>query len=190
MLISHVILDRDGVLNEEAPHGSYVTAPAQWRWIPGALEALTMIRRAGIRVSVATNQSAVGRGLMTLADLVAVHTRMIHEASLAGGSIDGVFVCPHAPDDGCDCRKPAPGLIRAAIAASGLESATTLVVGDDLRDLQAARAAGVSAAIVLTGKGWATAALLPGPEVPVYDDLGALVRSLLAERRVEGEKRS
>jgi D-glycero-D-manno-heptose 1,7-bisphosphate phosphatase len=182
MQIRHVILDRDGVLNEEAAHGGFITAPAQWRWISGALEALAMMRRAGIRVSVATNQSGVGRGLMSQTDLDAVHAHMVHEAALAGGSIDGVFACPHAPNVGCDCRKPAPGLIWAAITDSGLDAATTLVVGDDLRDLAAARAAGVAAALVLTGKGRATATQLPDPKVPVYDDLPALARCLVAER--------
>ena len=187
MRISHVILDRDGVLNEEGPAGGYVASTSDWHWIPGAREALAMLKQAGIRVSVATNQSGVGRGVLTLGNVEAVHAHMIREASLAAGSIDAVFACVHAPDAGCACRKPAAGLILAAMAASGVEPGRTLVVGDDLRDIQAARAAGTAAALVLTGKGRATIALLQG-SIPVYDDLHALARELTAESR-EGDQR-
>jgi D-glycero-D-manno-heptose 1,7-bisphosphate phosphatase len=180
-VVRHVILDRDGVLNEEAPAGGYVTGPGTWRWLPGSLQALALFVRAGIRVSVATNQSGVGRGLMTMNDLEAVHARMLREAEAAGGRIDAVFACPHAPGVGCECRKPAPGLIRAAIAASGVPVEQTLAVGDDVRDLEAARAAGVAAALVLTGKGRAAAATLPPVEIPVYADLHSLARALAAD---------
>lgn len=181
MRVRHLILDRDGVLNEEAPARGYVTRPEAWRWIPGALEALASFARAGVRVTVATNQSGVGRGLMTQRDLDEVHARMLREARVAGGRIDALFTCPHAPDEGCPCRKPAPGLIEAAVAASGVPVAETLAVGDDGRDLEAARGAGVPAALVLTGKGRAALATLSWPDVPVYDDLMALARALAAE---------
>jgi D-glycero-D-manno-heptose 1,7-bisphosphate phosphatase len=183
--IRHVILDRDGVLNEEAPANGYITRPESWRWLPGSLQALALFARAGIRVSVATNQSGVGRGLMTWQDLDAVHARMLREAAAAGGRIDGLFACPHAPDAGCRCRKPAPGLINDAIAASSLPALQTLVVGDAGRDLEAARAAGVAAALVLTGKGRAAADLLARNEVHVYNDLLALARVLLVEPEVD-----
>jgi len=182
--VRHLILDRDGVLNEEAPARGYVTRPEAWRWIPGALEALASFARAGVRVTVATNQSGVGRGLMTQRDLDEVHARMLREARVAGGRIDALFACPHAPGEGCPCRKPAPGLIEAAVAASGVPVAETLAVGDDGRDLEAARGAGVPAALVLTGKGRAALATLSWPDVPVYDDLMALARALAAEHPV------
>jgi D-glycero-D-manno-heptose 1,7-bisphosphate phosphatase len=183
--VRHVILDRDGVLNEEAPARGYITRPEAWRWIPGSLEALALLGQAGLRVSVATNQSGVGRGLMSPADLEAVHERMLREATAAGGRIDALFTCPHAPDDGCDCRKPAPGLIRAAVAAAGVPESATLVVGDDTRDLEAARAAGVPAVLVLTGKGRGAAAALTPGAIPVYDDLLALARALSARHPTE-----
>ena len=186
MRFSHLILDRDGVLNEEAPARGYITNPEAWRWIPGSLDALGLLARAGCRVSIATNQSGVGRGIMTLQDLAAVHARMTGDASAAGGRIDAVFACVHAPDAGCDCRKPAPGLIRAALEASGTAKAQALVVGDDRRDIEAARSAGVAAALVLTGKGRAAAAALSQEGVPVYDDLHALARALIADRAADG----
>ena len=184
MPVRHVILDRDGVLNAEAGAGAYVTDPEQWQWIPGALAALVRLHQAGIRVSIATNQSGVGRGVMSMADLSAVHERMLADVNRAGGCISAVHVCPHAPDQGCDCRKPASGLVRSAIAESGIDADETLVVGDDLRDLAAADGAGVKAALVLTGKG-RKAAALRDMEIAVYDDLGALARVLIAAGGLE-----
>jgi D-glycero-D-manno-heptose 1,7-bisphosphate phosphatase len=181
----HLILDRDGVLNEEAPASGYIRRPEDWRWIPGALEALALLARAGYRLSIATNQSGVGRGLMTAQDLEAVHARMTREASDAGARIDAVFACMHAPDDGCDCRKPAPGLIVAAVSASGMPGSAALVVGDDRRDIEAARNAGVPAVLLRTGKGRHSAAALSREGVPVYDDLHALARTLMADRAAE-----
>ena len=162
-----------------------MTGPEQWRWIPGALDALVQLHQAGIRVSIATNQSGVGRGVMSMANLDAVHERMLSDTRQAGGRIAAIYVCPHAPEQGCDCRKPAPGLIRKATMESGIAADETLVVGDDLRDLAAAQGAGVEAALVLTGKGRA-AAVLRDPAIQVYDDLGALTRSLIAVRGLEG----
>lgn len=188
--VRHVILDRDGVLNEEAPARGYVTGPEAWHWIPRSLQALALLSGAGLRISVATNQSGVGRGLMTLRDLDAVHARMRREAAAAGGRIDAVFACPHAPDAGCDCRKPAPGLLVAAIAASGAPRSQTLAVGDDVRDLDAAAAAGVPAALVLTGKGRAAVAAMSPAPVPVYDDLLALARALLESGAAIGCERA
>src|SRR4026209_2289750 len=95
---THVILDRDDALNEEAPDGGYVSSRAQWRWIPGALEALAMFKRGGLLVSVVTNHSGVGRGIMSYADLDTVHALMTREAEDAGGAIAAIFACPHAPE--------------------------------------------------------------------------------------------
>ncbi len=183
MTYKHVILDRDGVLNREAPGGGYVLEPGEFFWLPGAVEALALLRNAGLRISVATNQSGVGRGLMTLAQLEAVHERMRTEAAGSGGALDAVLFCPHAPDDGCECRKPAPGLIREALARSGIGAADSLVVGDDQRDLEAASRAGVQAALVRTGKGRKAETLMRGGvEVPTYDDLLELARAILGKQ--------
>jgi len=178
MRYRHVILDRDGVLNAEARANGYVTSPEQWRWLPGAVEAVVLLHQVGIRVSVATNQSGVGRGLMTAADLDALHAFMCGEIERAGGLVAAVYTCTHAPEEGCDCRKPAPGLVRRAVSDSGIPPAATLVVGDDVRDLEAAHAAGVDAALVLTGKGHNAIARLPRESTAVYDDLRTLTLSL------------
>jgi D-glycero-D-manno-heptose 1,7-bisphosphate phosphatase len=177
--VRHVILDRDGVLNREAPDGGYVREPAEFRWLPGALEALALMRQAGLYLSVVTNQSGVGRGLMSLEQLAAVHAHMQSEAAAHGAALDAVLFCPHTPGEGCSCRKPAPGLIRTAIARSGIAPADTLVVGDDNRDLEAARQAGVAAALVRTGKGRQTEALICNAGVAAYDDLLQLARTLV-----------
>ncbi len=176
--IRHLVVDRDGVLNEEAPAGGYVTRPEDWHWIPGSLEALVSLAHAGVRVSIATNQSGVGRGLMTCDDLDAVHARMRRDVLAAGGRVDAIFACTHAPGEGCACRKPSPGLISEAVARSSVGPAETLAVGDDVRDLEAARRAGVRVALVLTGKGRGAAERMSLDDTPVYDDLNALVTAL------------
>lgn len=178
--VRHLVLDRDGVLNEEAP-GGYVTRPELWRWLPRSLQALTLLSRAGMRISVATNQSAVGRGLMTLDDLDEVHAHMLRECTAAGGRIDSVFACVHAPWEGCRCRKPAPGLIEAALAATTVPAAQTLMVGDAARDLEAARAAGIQAVLLTAGHGASAAAVTcHDTDVVKFDDLYELARALVA----------
>lgn len=183
MTYKHVILDRDGVLNREAEGTGYILEPAQFHWLPGTLDALAALRRAGLYLTVATNQSGVGRGLMTLAQLEAVHDRMRAEAAGHGASLDAVLFCPHSPEDGCTCRKPAPGLIREALERSGFSAEESLLVGDDQRDLEAAARAGVRAVLVRTGKGRRTELSLPqGREVPIYDDLSQLAHAIVAAR--------
>lgn len=171
----HVILDRDGVLNIERSDGGAISDWSQWQWIPGARKALAMLRHSGVQVSVATNQSGVGRGTVTRAEVDIVHARMLEEAAQAGGAIDRVLVCPHAPDDGCTCRKPLPGLILQAIQASGVPRNSTVVVGDDLRDLHAAWAVDVPAILLRTGKGRTAERLIPVGSAEIFDDLHAFV---------------
>ena len=176
----HVILDRDGVLNHEAPAHGYILRSADFHGLPGTRTALALMHEAGIRLSVATNQSAVGRGLMDLQQLEHILSHMRAQAAAAGGPIDAVFYCPHAPDEGCDCRKPRPGLIAAAMAASGILPEQTLFAGDDERDVQAALAAGVTPVLLRTGKGAHTEAQLRNRRftLPVYDDLLQFARAL------------
>jgi D-glycero-D-manno-heptose 1,7-bisphosphate phosphatase len=179
----HVILDRDGVLNREDEGGGYVCEPSQFHWLPGALEGLAILRSARLYVSVVTNQSGIGRGRMSLGQLEAVHERMQAEAAASGGALDAVLFCPHAPEEHCLCRKPAPGLIQAAVARSGIAAPECLVVGDDRRDLEAARRAGVAAALVRTGKGRQTEELVAGGSIAAYDDLPQLAHAVVAARR-------
>jgi D-glycero-D-manno-heptose 1,7-bisphosphate phosphatase len=183
----HLVLDRDGVLNREPADGGYVRAPEEFHWLPGALEGLSILRRAGVRLTVATNQAGVGRGLLSASQLAEVHAHMQAQADAAGAALDAVLVCPHAPEARCLCRKPAPGLMLAAIARSGLTASETLVVGDDVRDLEAARRAGLAAALVRTGKGRQTEAQLSGTDVVTYDDLLQLALALTTGRRLDGD---
>jgi D-glycero-D-manno-heptose 1,7-bisphosphate phosphatase len=178
--IKQVILDRDGVLNRERTDGGYVCDWSQWHWLPGAIEGLAMLGAAGIRLSIATNQSCVGRGLISRADLDALHARVLDEAGRQGVVIADMLVCPHAPDRGCGCRKPAPGLLRKAIKASGARWNEVIAVGDDLRDLQAAQAANLRAVLVRTGKGRATEAAAARPII-AFDNLRAFAQALVSD---------
>jgi len=180
MAIRHVILDRDGVLNREAADGGWVHRPEDWVWETGALAGLRLLSHSGVRISVATNQSGVGRGVFPAADVEAVHRHMLHEAQKHGCRIDEILVCPHSPAEACRCRKPSPGLIEQAIKSSGVASGETVSVGDAPRDLEASEAACVRPILVRTGKGRATEQDLDGYDVVVVDDLLGAARVILA----------
>lgn len=137
-----VLLDRDGVLDERPPRAQYVTRPEDFRWLPGALEALRLLAEAGWTVAVVSNQAGVARGAMTGSDLEAVTQRMLSDARDAGGRIDAVYHCTHDWDAGCLCRKPSPGMLFEAQRDLSLDLSRTPFVGDDERDGQAAEAAG------------------------------------------------
>ncbi len=146
-----IILDRDGVINHDSD--AYIKSPEEWRALTGSLEAIARLTKAGYRVVVATNQSGVARGLFDLATLGAIHMKMHQEAAAAGGRIDAVFFCPHGPEDDCRCRKPRPGMIEEILRRFDAEARKVIVVGDALRDLEAAAALGCRPVLVLTGKG-------------------------------------
>ena len=137
-----VLLDRDGTLNERPPRAEYVRRPEDFRWLPGAREALRLFAEAGWKVLLISNQPGIARGSMTEQDLEAIHARMLAEAEEAGGRIDGIYYCPHGWDEGCPCRKPAPGLLFQAQHEHQLDLTRTTFVGDDERDGVAAEAAG------------------------------------------------
>lgn len=175
-----VILDRDGVINYDSEQ--HIRSPSEWHAIPGSLEAIARLNRAGYRVLVATNQSGLARGLLTIKDMSAIHARMRRELAQVGGQIEAVFFCPHAREEGCECRKPRPGLLLEIARRLGVDLRDVVVVGDALRDVQAARAAGARPVLVRTGKGRETESSVNGLEgVAVFDDLAAVVDSLLAE---------
>lgn len=136
-----VILDRDGVLNRKPPKAQYVRNWSEWEWCPGSLEALRLLNRAGYRTIIASNQPGIGRGVMSEADLEAVHGRMRSEIAQAGGRVDGIYYCPHDWEQGCDCRKPKPGLLYQAQRDFHLDLTRTPFIGDDERDGAAALAA-------------------------------------------------
>ncbi|HEU4460907.1 MAG TPA: D-glycero-beta-D-manno-heptose 1,7-bisphosphate 7-phosphatase [Methylibium sp.] len=145
-----VILDRDGTINADSD--DYIKSPEEWQPLPGSLEAIARLNHAGWHVVVATNQSGLGRGLYDAAAFNAIHAKMNAALARVGGRVDAVFFCPHAPADGCGCRKPAPGLFEQIARRYGIELAGVPAVGDSLRDLQAAAAAGCEPHLVLTGK--------------------------------------
>jgi D-glycero-D-manno-heptose 1,7-bisphosphate phosphatase len=176
-----VILDRDGVLNREAAGGGWVTRPEDWVWEEGALSGLRRLAEAGVVITVASNQSGVGRGVMDMDAVDRVTDAMLAGAEAAGAVIDAVFVCSHAPEEGCTCRKPEPGLIEDAVRFACVPREQTVVVGDAPRDLEAARRAGVRAILVRTGKGRDTEESLGETGVAVYDDLRDAADAIVAE---------
>ncbi len=143
-----VFLDRDGVLNVRPPRAEYVRRPEEFRWLPGARQALRRFTEAGWRTILITSQPGIARGMMTEEDLAAVHDKMRSEAAAAGGRIDSIYYCPHGWDEGCDCRKPRPGMLIQAQRDLHLDLTRMTFIGDDERDEQAAHAAGCHAAMV------------------------------------------
>jgi len=173
-----IILDRDGVINHDS--ASYIKSPDEWKPIPGSLEAIALLNQAGYRVLVATNQSGIGRGLFEMATLNEIHNKMHRALGLVGGRVDGIFYCPHTQDADCSCRKPKPGLLEEISRRFGVSLDGIPVIGDALRDLQAAAAVGAQPILVLTGKGKKTRKDGDLPENTItHDDLAAAVHSLL-----------
>ncbi len=183
---SLVVLDRDGVINRES--ANYIRQPDEWLPLPGSLQAIAELTRAGFTVVVATNQSGVGRGLYSAEVLTAIHARMTAAVEAAGGRIAGIFFCPHQPSDGCDCRKPLPGLMRQIETRFGTSLRNRPAIGDSLRDLQAAWRVSARAMLVQTGNGLKTMRELQSPGadhqgVEVFADLAAVARQLIAEQK-------
>ena len=167
-----VILDRDGVINHDSDQ--YIKSPEEWKPIPGSLTAIARLNQAGYRVVVATNQSGIGRGLFETDTMIAIHDKMSKALAQVGGHVDAIFFCPHTNDDNCECRKPKPGMFRDIAARFNADLAGVPAIGDSLRDLQAAQAAGAQPVLVLTGKGRKIAddPALP-PDTLVFPDLAA-----------------
>ncbi len=150
--MSLVLVDRDGTLNRLV-RGGYVTRPEDLEILDGALEALRMLHDAGLKVAVVTNQSCIGRGLVTPEAIARVHARLAEEILAHGGLVQAIYCCPHAPQDDCECRKPRPGLLRRALRDAGTEPEDAVLIGDAPADMEAARNAGMRAVQVLTGYG-------------------------------------
>lgn len=175
-----VILDRDGVINK-AP-ASYVLRPEEWQPITGSPAAIARLNRAGFTVCVATNQSCVGRGLITGSEIDDIHRVMNEHIEQAGGRIDRVWYCPHRPDEACACRKPATGMLRQIGEYYGVPLAGVPVVGDAETDLRAAEKVAARPILVLTGKGRTTLAHVGEHSgIEVYQDLGVVAARLAAE---------
>ena len=182
-----IVLDRDGVINEDSDE--YIKSPDEWEPIPGSVEAIASLTQAGYSVIVITNQSGLARGLFDITTLHAIHHKMQQVVNKAGGRIEAVLFCPHAPGDSCNCRKPKPGMLHSIMERLNIDLTDVPVVGDSLRDLQAAMAVGAAPVLVLTGKGEKTREVNPGLEdhIPVFKDLAAFVKDLLAESEQEAK---
>ena len=191
-----LILDRDGTLNRN--RDDYVASPDEWEALPGALEAVARLNQGGWRVVIVTNQSGIGRGLFDMASLNAIHTKMHRQLAAVGGRVEAVFFCPHAPEDTCPCRKPAPGLFLQVGNRFGVDLADVPTAGNALRHVQAAAAAGCPTHLLLTGQSYALRKhgllsteheddnplhqLPPGTQV--HHDLSAFADWLLAQHPV------
>ena len=175
-----VVLDRDGVINQDSDE--YIKSPAEWHAIPGSLEAIANLHRAGFRVVIASNQSGIGRGLFSARTLEEINARMQREVAAAGGSLAGVYCCPHRPDEGCDCRKPAPGLLRRIERDFGQSLRGAPFIGDNITDLDAALAVGARPMLVRTGYGRQASKALGDRTAEVHADLASAVAALLGER--------
>ena len=174
-----IVLDRDGTINHDSEQ--FIKSPDEWRPIPGSLEAIARLNHAGYRVVVATNQSGIGRGLFEMGTLNAIHEKMHRALSQVGGRIDAIFYCPHTADASCDCRKPRPGLLREVARRFSIDLTNVPVIGDGLRDLEAAEAVGGQPMLVLTGKGERTLREGGFPKSTViFPDLAFAVSALLA----------
>lgn len=176
-----VFLDRDGVLNEN--RADYVRTWQQVAFLPGVFQAMQRLAASPFVVVVVTNQSAVGRGLMSAETLAAINQGIVREVQQAGGRIDAVYACPHAPADGCDCRKPQPGMLLAAAQALHIDLARSYLVGDAVSDMEAGLAVGCQPVLVRTGRGTnQIARLAVGGLIgtPVVADLVAAVTWILS----------
>jgi D-glycero-D-manno-heptose 1,7-bisphosphate phosphatase len=172
-----IILDRDGVINYDSDE--FIKHPDEWRPIPGSLDAIARLTQSGWRVVVASNQSGVGRGLLDMATLNAINSKMHKAVNQAGGRIEAVFYCPDTDESQSPCRKPAPGMFFAIAERFNAALERAPAVGDSLRDLQAAAAVGAQPILVLTGKGRKTRSAGQLPEsTAIYQDLAAVAQAL------------
>lgn len=182
-----IILDRDGVINEESKE--FVKNADEWIPLPGSIEAIAKLFHAGYKIIVATNQSGLGRGLFDIHALHAMHKKLQLELQPLGAQIDAFFICPHHPDENCDCRKPKPGMFEAIKTRYGIQPEGVFAVGDSLRDLQAAYTAGFTPWLVLTGNGEKTLANSGLPSrTRISANLLEVAESLIKEVNISTEE--
>lgn len=177
-----IILDRDGVINHDSD--DYIKSEDEWFPLAGSIEAIAQLSQSGFRVCVATNQSGLARGLFDEFTLSRMHELMRTLVEEQGGSIEGIFFCPHGPDEGCNCRKPRPGLLNQIEEQLDVAVAGSWFIGDTEKDIDAALSKDCKPILVLTGKGSLTRETMdPGKlaKVPVFDDLFSAAMFVLAE---------
>ena len=177
-----VILDRDGVINFDS--AQFIKTPAEWKPIPGSLEAIARLNQNGYRVVVATNQSGIGRGLLDMDTLNAIHEKMHKALFAAGGHVGAIFYCPHTADSNCDCRKPKPGMFKRISETLNVDLKGVPAIGDSLRDLQSCAKLGCLPILVHTGKGEKTAQAGGLPDGTLqFADLAAAVDHILGVKK-------
>lgn len=174
-----IILDRDGVINHDSD--AYIKSVDEWLPIEGAIEAIARLHHAGWTVAVATNQSGLARGYYDEATLHAMHDKLRSLLAEQDAEIGLIAFCPHGPDDGCDCRKPLPGMLQQISGHYRTDLDAVWFVGDSLRDLQAAVAVGAQPVLVKTGKGAETAGKQLPADTLVFADLAAVADALLQD---------
>ncbi|WP_162232796.1 D-glycero-beta-D-manno-heptose 1,7-bisphosphate 7-phosphatase [Pseudomonas versuta] len=177
MLLKLLILDRDGVINYDSD--AYIKSVEEWIPLPGAIEAIAQLSKAGWTVAVATNQSGIARGYYDVATLEAMHERLRALVAEQGGEVGIIVYCPHGPDEGCACRKPKPGMLHTIAEHYGADLADCWFVGDSLGDLQAAQAVDSQPVLVKTGKGLLTLAKQLPVNTLIFDDLAAVAAELI-----------
>ncbi len=177
----YIILDRDGVINHDSD--DFIKSSDEWQPIDGSLEAIALLNQHQYHVVVITNQSGIARQLFSLETLNSIHDKMLAAIHNTGGAIHAIYFCPHGPEDGCFCRKPKPGLLKQFSEEHGAELSGLPVIGDSMRDLQAATAVNAHPILVRTGKGERIAPLTAKTNIPIYENLYeasiALVKSKL-----------
>ncbi|AZL66222.1 MULTISPECIES: D-glycero-beta-D-manno-heptose 1,7-bisphosphate 7-phosphatase [Pseudomonas] len=172
-----LILDRDGVINHDSD--AYIKSLDEWIPIPGSIEAIAQLSKAGWTVAVATNQSGIARGYYSLATLEAMHARLRALVAEQGGEVGYIVHCPHGPDEGCECRKPKPGMLRAIAEHYQVPLTDVWFVGDSKGDLEAALAVDAQPVLVKTGKGERTLEKGIPQNTLIFDDLAAIARQLI-----------
>ncbi|MFJ5258765.1 D-glycero-beta-D-manno-heptose 1,7-bisphosphate 7-phosphatase [Pseudomonas sp. NPDC088414] len=177
MLLKLLILDRDGVINYDSD--AYIKSVEEWIPLPGSIEAIAQLSKAGWKVAVATNQSGIARGYYDLATLDAMHARLRTLVAEQGGEVGLIVYCPHGPDAGCDCRKPKPGMLQTIAAHYNVALTNVWFVGDSLGDLEAAKAVDSQPVLVKTGKGEKTLGKTLPVGTLIFDDLAAIAAELI-----------
>ena len=174
-----IILDRDGVINEDSD--DYIKSPDEWIPIAGSLEAIGALSQNGFKVIIITNQSGIGRKIFSIEMLNAIHKKMNINIAQYGGVIDGIFFCPCAPEENCNCRKPKSGLYNEVSDRLQISLENVFCVGDKITDIQAAQNAGAKPILVKTGKENDDSGNIP-KNIPIYDDLLSFVNKIITEK--------
>ncbi|AZE52214.1 D-glycero-beta-D-manno-heptose-1,7-bisphosphate 7-phosphatase [Pseudomonas synxantha] len=177
MMLKLLILDRDGVINYDSD--AYIKSVDEWVPLPGSIEAIAQLSKAGWTVAIATNQSGIARGYYDIPTLEAMHARLRTLVAEQGGEVGLVVYCPHGPDEGCDCRKPKPGMLKIIAEHYKVPLAGIWFVGDSLGDLEAAKAVDSQPVLVKTGKGEKTQAKNLPVGTLIFDDLAAVAAELI-----------